>query len=93
MDLAGQRRNETPRDDEKAEVERRAADIVEEQIGRHLHENIADEKDGKASLILAAVEVKILLQTLETCRCIVVADHDTSHNRLIYSVSVEGVLH
>jgi hypothetical protein len=43
MDLACQSRHKTPRDDEKAEIERRAANMIEEQIGWNLHEDIADE--------------------------------------------------
>jgi hypothetical protein len=43
MDLACQSRNKTPSNNEKAEVDGRASDMVEEQVGWNLHKDIGDE--------------------------------------------------
>lgn len=72
LDLRSQGGHETPGRDEEANVQRRTAHVVEQQVRRNLHENVGDEQNRQAGLILLVTEVQIFCQTLQFGRCIVI---------------------
>ncbi|KAM5449598.1 hypothetical protein MaudCBS49596_004719 [Microsporum audouinii] len=78
----GERRHGPPGDGEAAQVERGAAHVVEQQVGRDLHQDVGDEEDGEAGLVLRANQPEILLQPLQSSSSVVVPIPLASHHSI-----------
>nr|POE73017.1 putative d-arabinono-1,4-lactone oxidase [Quercus suber] len=54
--------DDAPHDHDGGEVQRRLTDLVEEQVGRDLHKDVADEKNADAGLVLRIGQVEVSLK-------------------------------
>lgn len=73
LDQRGQGRHGPPEHGEETQVERRAAHVVEQHVGRHLSEDVTNKEDGEPELVLRVAEIEVRLEALEPGCGIIVA--------------------
>jgi len=81
LDLASHGGNQTPSDDEETNVPAGSASVVEHQVGRHLHQDISDEEDGKTQVVFGCGEFEIFGKTLKFGSGVVVSETCQSRAR------------
>lgn len=75
----------TPYDHNRRQVECRFANLVEEEVAGHLHENISNEKDTQCRQILCPSQIELVLQSRQSSGSDIVAIkivhqvHDDKH--------------
>ena len=66
LGVAGQGGDDTPQQHGNGDVDGGPRDAVDEHVGRHLHDDVADIQDTQTGRVFRVGEGQILLQTLET---------------------------
>lgn len=78
----GEEGQKSPGAAEEANVDRRAAEPVEQHVRGHLGEEVADVKNRQAKLVLSWAEVQILFETLEASGGVIVSKMGLSNHAL-----------
>lgn len=61
-------RDDAPHDHAGGKVQGRLAELVEEQVGGDLHQQVAHKQDGHGRLVLGRRQAEVLLQPGQLCR-------------------------
>lgn len=68
MARRGGGRDDAPDNHARRQIQGRLAELVEEEVGWDLHQQVAHEQDGHGRLVLGRRQAEVLLQPGELCR-------------------------